>query len=558
LINISLRWSILEKLYIRDAIYDEIPVYRVIEEPIINRWEFQRLRYIKQLQLTYLVYPSATHTRFEHSLGVMHLAGLFTDFLFGENTNIEKIKRIAGLEIVNDDAFIKMNRHIVRLAGLLHDIGHGPLGHVFDEIVLPSIAGDYKLLRTKCFSHELIGFLIYWYRLRDNIERTLTKLAPGIDRFVEDMITWLDQIMVPLCMDERERLIYNRLFNIPEKGYGYFLRMIVRDYLYPADLLDYLVRDSVYTGAVELGLINRNRLMRNTVPVPRDQMIEGLEEFESRSVIDRISHIRTPVILGITDKIIPDILRFLHARRLMYENVYLHSVIKVFGWSAVKVLTHEKVWETTGITKDMILGIVDNPVDQGRVEEFLEKYLDLTDYILLHAWRMYRNKELMDSSVVQNLESLFKYRKPLYQMIARDIVFSNPVFTINSGVGEEIDKYRESIKNLVIRNSTQIGVDMKIDIEKIQIFPGSAWMIQGAYFYIVENGTHTVRDIGEFANRYGLMNIGEIRLYVKRDLGGDVKERLKKAFLANVKNNTGLREDLKRVIGLTTASSITM
>ena len=84
-----------------------------IETGIINTPVSRRLRWIKQISHAYLVYPAAIHTRFEHALGVTHLADLVsTQLSFDEDI-----------------------REIVRLAGLLHDIGHGPFSHLFENVL---------------------------------------------------------------------------------------------------------------------------------------------------------------------------------------------------------------------------------------------------------------------------------------------------------------------------------------------------------------------------------------------------------------------------------------
>src|SRR3989344_5450693 len=114
-------------LDIVDPIHDFIRVYdhelKIIDTPI-----FQRLRRIRQLSGAHLTYPAAQHTRFEHSLGVMHIASQA-----GQALNEKGILKSYDIEVL-------------RLAGLLHDIGHGPFSHLFEEVI-----------QQKKFSHEDFG-----------------------------------------------------------------------------------------------------------------------------------------------------------------------------------------------------------------------------------------------------------------------------------------------------------------------------------------------------------------------------------------------------------------
>src|ERR671927_1814813 len=89
-----------------------------VEKDVIDSNVFQRLRRIRQLAGAHLVYPSAQHSRFEHSLGAMHIAGLAGESLLGKGY-------IDHAEVVQD----------LRLAALLHDIGHGPFSHLFEEVL---------------------------------------------------------------------------------------------------------------------------------------------------------------------------------------------------------------------------------------------------------------------------------------------------------------------------------------------------------------------------------------------------------------------------------------
>jgi len=100
------------RLEVRDPIHGCI--YRDAEgRDIIDTPVFQRLRRLYQLAMARLVYPGATHTRFDHSLGAFHLAGGLAEAL------------------VQDDS----ERRLVRLAALLHDVGHGPFSHVAEPIL---------------------------------------------------------------------------------------------------------------------------------------------------------------------------------------------------------------------------------------------------------------------------------------------------------------------------------------------------------------------------------------------------------------------------------------
>jgi len=113
-------------------IYDPIHGFITITplmKKFINTPEFQRLRDLKQLGATTFVFPSANHTRFEHSIGVSHLAGLM----------MENLKK-NGQHTITDSTI-----EFCRLAGLLHDIGHGPYSHLYDDYVRDEKEDEHEL-----------------------------------------------------------------------------------------------------------------------------------------------------------------------------------------------------------------------------------------------------------------------------------------------------------------------------------------------------------------------------------------------------------------------------
>ena len=104
-------------MIIKDCIYRFIEVPEICRK-FIDTLEFQRLRHIKQLGFVYLVYPSGNHSRFEHSLGVMHLAGKVVDVLRKNGVYITERQKV-----------------MVQVAGLLHDVGHVAFSHLLDYIL---------------------------------------------------------------------------------------------------------------------------------------------------------------------------------------------------------------------------------------------------------------------------------------------------------------------------------------------------------------------------------------------------------------------------------------
>lgn len=222
-----------KKKIINDPVYGFISIRSELIYDIIQHPYFQRLRYIKQLGLSNLVYPGAQHTRFHHALGAMHLMGRALGTL-----------RAKGIEISEKEL------DAAQIAILLHDIGHGPLSHTLEQTLLQGVP------------HESLSYLFM---------KSLNQQFNG-------------QLELALQFFRN---------SYPRK----FFHQLISGQL-DIDRLDYLKRDSFFTGVME-----------GTIGI--DRIIELLNVHNGMLVVE--------------EKGIFSIESFLHARRLMYWQVYLHK-----------------------------------------------------------------------------------------------------------------------------------------------------------------------------------------------------------------------------------------
>jgi hypothetical protein len=107
----------MKSFFLRDPLYKNIQLRDPVIIELINTKEFQRLRHISQLSGAKIIFPSATHTRFSHSLGTYHL-----------------INRVFQEAKIDQKISLK-DKQLILIAGLLHDIGHGPFSHSFEKIL---------------------------------------------------------------------------------------------------------------------------------------------------------------------------------------------------------------------------------------------------------------------------------------------------------------------------------------------------------------------------------------------------------------------------------------
>ncbi len=227
-------------------------IYELIQHPY-----FQRLRRIKQLGLTSLVYPGATHSRFQHAIGAMHLTKLAIEVI-----------RSKGHQITDAEA------NAVQVAVLLHDIGHGPFSHALESSIIENIRHEeLSLLLMKFLNREFKGEL---------------------------------EFAIEIFRDKYTKKI---------------LHQLVAGQL-DMDRLDYLSRDSYFTGVTE-GIINSDRIIK-MLNVANDQLV-------------------------VEAKGIYSIEKFLISRRLMFWQVYFHKTVVAAEYLLVNMLKRAKQLSNEGV-----------------------------------------------------------------------------------------------------------------------------------------------------------------------------------------------------------------
>jgi HD superfamily phosphohydrolase len=216
------------------------------EAKIIDSLPYQRLRRIKQLSGGHFVYPTAEHTRFGHCIGVMYLAGL------------------SGRRLLSRMGLGDQKLQEVRIAGLLHDIGHGPFSHVFEEV----------MIEKRGMNHEDVT---EWIILKSELGELLE--ADGISKKrIGDLVRGRQK-------SKKDKIIAG----------------IVAGQI-DSDKMDYLIRDSFYCG-VNYGLVDIHRLI-DSIEISKDYNMQF--DIAARGALES----------------------FLVARYEMFLNVYYHKTVR--------------------------------------------------------------------------------------------------------------------------------------------------------------------------------------------------------------------------------------
>lgn len=311
---------------IRDPVHNFV-AFKSVERKVIDSAPFQRLRNIHQLALSYLVYPGASHRRFEHSIGVMEVVGRIYDTVTRPDKVTDEVRDVVPEKGGLDD---QISRSLLCLAALCHDLGHLPFSHAAEDELLP--AG---------YDHERMTYEI----LRCEEMRAIWQSMPH--RPDPDEIA-----KIALGPRKLEKLGGDLVFS---PWQGILAEMLVGD-SFGADRIDYLLRDSLHTG-VAYGRFDHHRLIQTLRILPAATTEAGAEEIAPKGEPQ----------LGIERGGIEAAEGLWLARYFMFSQVYFHPTRLIYDLHLKDFLA---AW-----------------LDEGRFPIDVKGHLDLSDVEITTAMR---------------------------------------------------------------------------------------------------------------------------------------------------------------------------
>ncbi len=263
-----------QKIY--DAVHGFIH-FNELERMLIDSEPFQRLHHIHQLGIAYIVYPGATHTRFEHSLGTMELATQIFERMTSKQFSLSNVPYWT---------------QIIRLAALCHDLGHLPFSHDAEKELLSSFGHEeWTVKAIQSDQLKVIWNALQLHFPAMDIVQDILKIAVGEIK--------LQEMGISLQFSPIERV----------------LSQIVTGDFFGADRIDYLLRDAKCTG-VSYGLFDHHQLIEMLCILPYQ---EGLH-------------------LGIEENAIESCEALLLARHFMHKRVYQYSSVKAYKFHLARFM----------------------------------------------------------------------------------------------------------------------------------------------------------------------------------------------------------------------------
>ncbi len=321
----------------------------ICERQIIDHPWVQRLRQIRQLQSAWWVFPTAEHSRFQHVLGVMHLASRVVHRFYPSLKSVDPTA--PSLPLVDS---------LMRMAGLLHDVGHGPFGHFFDAHFLSGFGMTHETLGAQIIVDELGGLI---GRLRRS---PAGEFAPGEKVDPADIAWLIQRPRVDEASGSRPRWL--------ELLRGLFCG------IYTVDNMDFVLRDAFMTG------LN-----------PRSFDLE------------RVLHYSWFTSRGLTlhDHGIPALVYFLGVKAELFRSVYFHRTVRAIDLELAELFA---------ASRDFLL--------PGDPREHLDAYQSLTEFSLLTDVRRWdRSEDPRKRELAQRWRDWLNRRKKWVMVCQRNISF---------------------------------------------------------------------------------------------------------------------------------------
>ncbi|HTL66696.1 MAG TPA: HD domain-containing protein [Lacunisphaera sp.] len=323
---------------IMDPVHGGVPVFRH-ELAVLDHALLQRLRHLKQNDLTHLVFPGATQTRFHHSIGAMHVAGRCFQSLVN-NIIVRRRQQTGPMPLSTEEATaVQYFYFTMRLAALLHDTGHGPFSHEFEKIrTVETMMREeaiffglwegapwekYLQRPMQAYKHEFYSVRMALKVLTD----TYASLTSDRDLFgaalpeVDDVLAIMEKTINPTTeVFSTHCFHFQKLFLKTSSNSAVpiaaQIKSILRSLLagtLNCDTIDWLLRDSYYSGS-KYGAFNADHL---------------ISSLRLHPVEDREGHI-FKIELAIADKGLGALENFIYSRISLYKHVYSHKGIVAF------------------------------------------------------------------------------------------------------------------------------------------------------------------------------------------------------------------------------------
>lgn len=448
-----------EKTFIKDVIHDSIEL-SPIAKSIIDCPIFQRLRNLHQLGVCFLIFPNANNNRFEHSIGTYHLAGLMIEKLIRNSSCKEVNKALIEVKFIknyllkhfeiedNEESMIFLERieiillddylkELIKIAGLVHDIGHGPFSHLFDEW-LHSKSKTNSESESKSESKTNSEFESEFESESSLKSYSESKLLEHESRSVLLLKKIIDEKTI-IVNDEEFRMnefidddafefiaeLINPNDQTPKSN---FIFQIISNSLNGLDVdkLDYLCRDSFYFGSGK----------------PFDLMRV-------------ISH--TKVINGnicFPEKISYEIYKVFRARYDLHKQFYNHK--------------------TTICVEYMIRDILENldpilKISENIKNENISKFIELDDHVVLDTAKLVKNFDSVYSIWKRQIDMIQKItdsinNRNLYKCIYGETFFANEEMSNRELFGRFKSKYSDENLNLTFDSENITIVKLKIGL----------------------------------------------------------------------------------------------